>query len=249
MRTFLALLMVLHVSGDNTTIKGVLGDSVLLPCRCKYDKDFQWQWNEKLVVFNETLSFMSNKSNRYTGRTTWETSRNNCSVLLANITAEDQGIYECCFHTNRIYEKSSVYLIVSASYSVCQKEDGVSGGVKVFQCKAGGRYREAWIQWTLDGQLLSNSATTNISHKNHTDAVKGIYNFSSKLRTNLNWTSEPMCDVKAINVSTILNYVCDGSAEPIREIPKRIRSIKVVPICLAVGLCLFLFYSISRGHK
>ncbi|XP_077946401.1 uncharacterized protein LOC120834374 isoform X2 [Gasterosteus aculeatus] len=111
MRTFLGLLMVsmvLMVLSDETTIKGVLGHSVLLPCTCKIGTNLKWQWND-----TEAL----NKSNRYTGRTKTFLSenRNNCSILLANVTSEDQGKYRCCFHTNEVYHYSVVYLSVSES--------------------------------------------------------------------------------------------------------------------------------------
>nr|XP_040058267.1 uncharacterized protein si:dkey-192g7.3 [Gasterosteus aculeatus aculeatus] len=113
MRTFLGLLMVsmvlkvLSESSDETTIKGVLGHSVLLPCTCKNGTKLNWQWND-----TEPL----NTSNRYTGRTKTFLSENgnNCSILLANVTSEDQGKYKCCFH-NEVYHYSFVHLSVSES--------------------------------------------------------------------------------------------------------------------------------------
>ncbi|XP_068591648.1 T-lymphocyte activation antigen CD80 [Cebidichthys violaceus] len=209
MRTFLGVLMVVIVSGDVTTIRGFLEDSVLLPCNCsELDKEFKWQMEEPtkmvMLIYNKTLS------NRYEGRTKTFLSEdsNNCSVLLNNITAEDQGKYRCLFHREEKYTYNEVYLNVNANYSVCQTEESLSGGVKVFRCNVSGSYREAWIQWTLDGQLLTYSTTTNITHTNYTDA--GLYHFNSTLSTKLNWTSEPTCDVKAKNISTTLNRDCGG---------------------------------------
>lgn len=42
----------------------------------------------------------------------------NCSVLLANITADDQGKYRCSFRKNKRYMKNFVYLNVSGE-SLC----------------------------------------------------------------------------------------------------------------------------------
>lgn len=43
---------------------------------------------------------------------------NNCSVLLANITADDQGKYRCSFYEHQRYTKNFVYLSVSGE-SLC----------------------------------------------------------------------------------------------------------------------------------
>ncbi|KAK9537772.1 hypothetical protein VZT92_005355 [Zoarces viviparus] len=247
MRTFLGVLMVVIVSGDDTSIRGFLEDGVLLPCNCsEFDKGFNWQMEEPnpmpMFSFNKTLL------NRYKGRTKTFLSENryNCSVLLTNITAEDQGKYKCSFHSQHVYTTFYVYLNVSASYSLCQTEESPSGGVKVFRCDVSGRYRESWIQWTLDGQPLINSTTTNITHTNYTDAVTGLYHFNSTLSTKLDWTSEPTCDVKAKNTSTTLKPGCGGrpgrSQDPRPQPVVWIRScIKFIPIVSVLGLSLLLF--------
>ncbi|XP_054471554.1 butyrophilin subfamily 3 member A2 isoform X2 [Anoplopoma fimbria] len=212
MRTFLGALMVLIVSGDETTIQGVLDDSVLLPCTCSESKKyFDWQMDEPkpmpVFIYNE------NDSSRYKGRIKTFLSENstNCSILLTNITAEDQGKYSCRFKSEGVYYKSFVYLNVSANYSVCQTNNSVSGGLKVFQCKVIGRYREAWIQWTLHGQNLTNSKTINITNTTNTDAATGLYSFNSSLSTELNWNLTPMCEVKAKTISTTFISGCDGT--------------------------------------
>uniref|UniRef100_A0A8C2WU39 Ig-like domain-containing protein n=1 Tax=Cyclopterus lumpus TaxID=8103 RepID=A0A8C2WU39_CYCLU len=168
---------------------------VLLPCTClDLDEEFKFKW--QMEEPNLMLMYMYNKSsNRYTGRTQiFQTEKgNNCSVLLTNITAEDQGRYKCIFRS-------------LARYSVCQTKDSLSGGVKVFQCNVTGRYREARIQWTLHGQPLTDLTKTKITHTNNT--VNGLYHFNSTLSTKLNWTSEPTCDVKANHISTTLSSGC-----------------------------------------
>ncbi|KAM6954901.1 uncharacterized protein PEZ65_008222 [Lycodopsis pacificus] len=246
MRTFLWVLMVVIVSGDDTTIRGFLEDSVLLPCNCsELDKEFYWQMDapNPMLVF----SFNNTLLNRYKGRTkTFQSeNRNNCSVLLTNITAEDQGIYRCWFHRQEMYTDFNVRLKVSASYTLCQTEESPSGGVKVFWCNVSGRYRESWIQWTLDGQLI-NSTTTNITHTNYTDAVTGLYHLNSTLSPKLNWTSEPTCDVKAKNITAQTKVGCGErpgrSQDPRPQPVVWIRScIKVIPAVSVLGLFLLLF--------
>ncbi|XP_074515127.1 uncharacterized protein LOC141782519 [Sebastes fasciatus] len=247
MRTFLALLMVLIVSGGEVTREGVLGESVLLPCNCSerdLDEEFQWQKEtpKKEPVFNGTTF-----EDKYKGRAKifLPENNNNCSILLTNITAEDQGEYTCRFYSGRVYNKEYVNLSLSARYNVCQKADNLS---KVFQCDVTGGHGEAWIQWDLDGQLLTNSTTTSITHTYNLDAPTGLYHFHSTLSTKLNWTSKPRCDVKAKDLSTIINSACIGRTEGHVEVPDRdryryrYRSLIIFPIMLVIGLSLFLKY-------
>lgn len=72
------------------------------------------------------------------------------------------------------------------------------------ECRVKGRYRDAEIQWTLDGRPLTSSPTTNVTLNDST----GLYHFISKLITELNGTSSPTCTVKAKDVSTIVTDDC-----------------------------------------
>ncbi|XP_037646712.1 uncharacterized protein si:dkey-192g7.3 isoform X2 [Sebastes umbrosus] len=251
MRTFLGLLMVLIVSGDEVTREGVLGESVLLPCDCSerdLDKEFKWQINEELVFNGNTFE------DKYKGRAKifLSENNNNCSILLTNIMAEDQGKYTCRFdHSAGPYNKEIINLNLSARYNVCQKADNLS---KVFQCDVTGRHGEAWIQWDLDGQLLTNSTTTSITHTYNLDAPTGLYHFHSTLSTKLNGTSELRCDVKAKDISTIINFACTGSHDHFKGGPDRDRHryLIIFPIMLVIGLSLLLKYfsrSLTRKRE
>ncbi|XP_044072523.1 butyrophilin subfamily 3 member A2 [Siniperca chuatsi] len=250
MWTFLGVLMVLTVSGDEV-IEGVLEDSVLLPCNCSdinLNEEFKWQMENPLVLVLKYHSNTANFSGRYKGRakTFLNKTNNNCSVLLTNITAADQGKYSCRFHRENQYQFLYVNLNVSASYSVCQRApNNISGdlSVKDFQCDVSGRYGDAEIQWKLDGQLLTNSSTTNITNKYTRNAPAGLYHFHSKLITKLNMTSAPTCEVKAKGISTVISYECGAVNEPVRN-PKPeyvVRYIKAIPIMLVLGLSLVLW--------
>ncbi|XP_070770864.1 CD276 antigen homolog [Enoplosus armatus] len=252
MRTFLGVLMVVIVSGDEETqVTGVLEDSVHLPCNCSerdLDKEFQWQMEEpkKTLVLNYN-SNTSNLDDRYEGRAKifLNETKNNCSVLLTNIAVGDQGKYRCSFHSQDQYKAFFVNLKVSASYNVCQDSANNLNGnlsVKVFQCDVNGRYRDTEIQWNLDGQLLANASTTNIMNTYTLDAPTGLYHFHSTLGTELNTNPEPTCVVKAKGISTKISYGCRPVTEPFQGGPKCIwRYVKIIPIILVIVLSLVLW--------
>lgn len=102
------------------TITGVLGHNVLLPCVCPnatLNDDFRWQKEDsKEKVYG---SESNNVNDKYRNRSKIFLSGNNsnCSILLTNITADDQGKYRCS-HQKDMYKKKFVYLNVS-SKSVC----------------------------------------------------------------------------------------------------------------------------------
>ncbi|XP_056287453.1 butyrophilin subfamily 3 member A2 [Pseudoliparis swirei] len=253
MRTYLGVFVLVLVSGDDTTILGVLEDSVLLPCTClELDKEFKFKW--QMEEPNPMLIYKHNKtlSNRFKDRVKIFLTENNdnCSVLLTNITAEDQGRYKCIFRRGDTYQKSNIYLNVSASFILCQTKNSLSGGgVKVFQCNVTGRYREARIQWTLHGRPLTDLTETRITHTNNTDALDGLYHFNSTLSTRLNWTSEPRCDVKANNISTLLSSGCGVRTEKIVGNSNRLQQVRVwlkIIHVMMFGLTLLLLLLFSK---
>ncbi|KAM8749890.1 T-lymphocyte activation antigen CD80 [Acanthopagrus schlegelii] len=244
MRILLGLCMVLIVTGDEEmTITGTLEGSVLLPCTClqrNLDKEFLWQMEYPsgiLVVkhVKNTSDFLGG----YKDRTKlFLHENNNCSILLTNITAGDQGKYRCKYYKKETYMKVFVNLNISASYDVCQNESadnlhvGVSG--KTFHCSATGRYGEAEIQWKLDGQLLENSPAIDITHTNTLDNQTGLYQFTSKLITKLD--GKPKCDVKAQALSTVIRDNCSTMTDTQKKLvdPVRYRYLKMIPIIFVV---------------
>ncbi|XP_076603408.1 uncharacterized protein LOC143330603 [Chaetodon auriga] len=255
MRIFLGVFMVLIVSGegDDETITGVFGDSVLLPCTCperNLDKEFKWQMEEPntVLVLKHNLN-TSVFTDRYDGRAQTFLAENsqNCSVLLSNITTDDLGRYRCVFYSQGKYKKFFVNLNITASYNVCQK-DSLKGDKmgKVFQCDATGRYREAELQWSFNGTILTNSFTTGITHSNTLDASTGLYRFTSKLITTLNGNTNFTCDVKAKGISTVISRGCSkkstGLPETVTQQPDlmRYRYVKIIPIMMVFGFILLL---------
>ncbi|XP_071332970.1 uncharacterized protein [Trachinotus anak] len=125
MWAFLGVFMVFIVSGYNeVTIKGILEESVLLPCHCPGgNSEFKWQMDEpRAIVALDHDSNTSYSEESYKGRTKTFVAEdgNNCSLYLTNITANDQGKYSCRFYIKGQYTHISINLSISANYRVCQ---------------------------------------------------------------------------------------------------------------------------------
>ncbi|KAK2839934.1 hypothetical protein Q5P01_013674 [Channa striata] len=268
MRTLLGFLLVVAVSGgegvtdkDEETFESILDGSVLLQCPCPNrdeKSDFRWQKEEPDV----TLVFLSNSnfSEKYEGRAKIFVAQEkyNCSLLLNNITADDQGRYRCSFFSGGQYIRSFVNLNVYASYSICQKNPDTNRNesVKVFQCDVKGRYRDAEIQWSLDSQLLTNSSTTSIIHSHALGDSAGLYNFSSKLITEDRGISLPTCDVKVkglSNRSLIISCESEPTQQAMHGTPEPVlcfkKYLKVIPFVLVIGLSLVLWCRWKRTQR
>lgn len=213
MRFFLlsAFFVVSAGEGITVAVKGFENDDVLLPCDCSnrdLNKDFKWQVEEdeergvkgKLIFrYNDgTLDFKDNLSHRY--ETFFHNDSSNCSVLLKNITKEDQGKYSCRFYSPQ-YKYSFVNLVVFGTHISQRRETRPNGG-DVYQCVVKlDSYKEPNIQWTWkNGTCLS----TNISTTYSLDKETGVHYFHSRLETESNFPSEPKCEV---------NVTCPPEAE------------------------------------
>lgn len=105
------------VGGDEmVNITGVFGEKVLLPCSCPnatVNEELRWQNDKSKEKVYDNKS--NNISDRYRNRSEiflpWNP--NNCSILLTNITADDQGTYRCGYEINGLYKKDFVNLSVS----------------------------------------------------------------------------------------------------------------------------------------
>ncbi|XP_028447705.1 uncharacterized protein LOC114564519 isoform X2 [Perca flavescens] len=236
MRTFLGALLVvtLIVSGDGETM---LEDSVLLPCACSernLHEEFRWQKEEPngSLVF-KTNPAISNFDSKYTGRAKifLSENRDNCSVLLTNVTVDDQGKYRCSFRKQEEYQYFFVDLNVSACYTVCQTPQSGSGNDR--QCYVKKRYRETEIQWIVGGQLLTESNTTKINKIYTMDSSTGLYHFNiTRMRT-----VEPTCHTNSIPTNI------PGDQERNKRDPDsaRYRYLTTIPILLVLGLSLLLW--------
>lgn len=225
-----------------TMISGDLKGSILLPCPCSHrdlDKELRWQKEQLPPIL--VVKYSKNHSingDTYHGRVNIFLHENssNCSVLLANLTAEDRGKYRCSFYKEERHSKKFVYLDIAgeslflrlpavflqsfqamnlefnhfnlshlppARYEVCLTNDSDS---RFFQCNASGWHKDAVIEWKSDGQPLTDSAKTHITHINTVETPSGLYHLISELTTKL--PSTPTCDVKAIGLPTVVHHEC-----------------------------------------
>ncbi|KAG8000583.1 hypothetical protein GBF38_016997 [Nibea albiflora] len=182
------------------TVSSILHGSVLLPCSCperRVDEPFFWQMESKqksmFTYSNGNSTFKPGYKGR--GEIFLHEHGNNCSLLLTNVTAEDQGQYRCSFKSQGVHNTIFVNLTVSVNYHVCQNFTA---------CHVKGLYRDAEIEWNLDGRPLTSSPTTNITPDDST----GLYHFTSKLITSFNETSRLTCTVKAKGVSATIIDDC-----------------------------------------
>ncbi|KAF3843116.1 hypothetical protein F7725_001965 [Dissostichus mawsoni] len=189
----------------DVTINGCLEHDVLLPCACSgrnESSEVKWQTEDTevsngLAVFKHTQTteaFYDKYKDR--GKAFLSENRENCSILLTNITAEDQGKYRCIFNIDERYQRPFVSLNIVPTANN-------SGGV--FKCDVMGRYNTTEIEWELDGELLRNSITTNITQTYNPDDPTGQIRFYSQLITTLNWTSALRCRVKAKDIATYIS--------------------------------------------
>ncbi|XP_030285308.1 uncharacterized protein LOC115588692 isoform X2 [Sparus aurata] len=241
---------------EEMTITGNLEGSVLLPCNClqrNLDEEFLWQREEPrtiLVVKNTKNTSNYNSGYKDRAKLFLHENSNNCSILLTNITVDDQGRYRCKFYKKKTYMRVFVNLNINASYDVCQDDSAdnlnANKSGKTFRCNASGHYGEAEIQWKLGGQLLTNSPDTNITHTNTLDDQTGLYQLTSKLITKLSGT--PACDVKAKGLSIVIRDDCTTMTETLINPvdPMRYRYLKMIPIMLVVVFSVVLW---RRGNS
>uniref|UniRef100_UPI0037E9954F uncharacterized protein n=1 Tax=Semicossyphus pulcher TaxID=241346 RepID=UPI0037E9954F len=254
MRALLGLFMALFVAGDDDPTEAFLGGSILLQCSCEAinsTQAFQWQKEKpnREMVFKYPTSAYDTYTDRVKTFLDEEENKNNCSILLSNITAEDQGTYKCYYYklNHSSVSMDHLNLKVSASYDVCQK----NSSAMEFQCDVKGRFGEAEIQWISDGMLLTNSATTNISHNYTWNAATGQYHFNSRLISKLNITSEPVCVVKANIIPVVIRRNCEP-VDPEKHTQHHVWMYSIIPLMLVPGLFLaFLccWYLQRKGEK
>ncbi|XP_006788375.1 uncharacterized protein LOC102780106 [Neolamprologus brichardi] len=211
MRFFLlsAFFVVSAGEGIPVTVKGFEKDDVLLPCDCPnrdLNKEFKWQVEEdeergvkaKLIFsYNDrTLDFKVNLSHRY--ETFFHKDSSNCSVLLKNITSEDQGKYSCRFYSPP-YRRFFVNLMLCGT-NISQHKRTLPNGANRYQCVVKlDCYKEPNIQWTLNNETcLSNSTMTNISTTYSLDEETGLHYFHSRLETKEGFPSEPKCELSPL---------------------------------------------------
>lgn len=97
---------------------------------------------------------------------------------------------------NSLRNNNKCNALSPATFNVCQSNEINRG---VFQCNATGRYKEAEIQWNVDGQLLTDSPLIEITRQMTLDTPTGTYHYTSTLSIKTNGT--PTCRINASRIS------------------------------------------------
>ncbi|KAJ8013440.1 hypothetical protein DPEC_G00053290 [Dallia pectoralis] len=221
------------------------------PCSCPIGQqriNLRWQRGEVLLLFQE---FNLTTEKGYENRVKLFTNqhKDNCSLLLSQITVADNGIYTCYFYCQAL-EYESIKLKVVADYTVCMNffpiQDSVGSNQNgMYQCKAFGGYPIGQIHWKLNGHLLNGDHMDN-----YQDNSTGLYTLKSSLTIELNKSIDLVCLVKRedrvyhANSSLMCN---DGKPEP-RNSPKVVLSVGVAVVAVA-GFLLVIFLLTRRHHR
>ncbi|XP_029968016.1 uncharacterized protein LOC115403295 [Salarias fasciatus] len=242
---FLGLLMVSVVSGcdPSTTVYGFLNESVLLPCNCSFvnsELHFHWQKEEKNAQAIIYYKGHPNITDKYMNRLTlFQEEKTNCSIQLDDLTVDDKGQYRCSDMSSG-YDCSFVHLVTLERFIQHPPVTG-PGGQKLFKCDVFTHDPDFEIQWYLSGELLSNSPNTTISTISTSNAFPGIHLFNSTLTTTASWTPQPRCvpPVAPPKRGSIIHPAPPSTPSPP---PHRRRMWFIVPIGLAVALCLSFYH-------
>ncbi|XP_049335659.1 uncharacterized protein LOC125802261 isoform X3 [Astyanax mexicanus] len=94
-------------SGKIEEVTGFSGESVLLPCSCTNlhfkPSTVRWEFNPRNSgTADEEIYPNQNKQHRNRARLTNQNSRN-LTLLISNLTAEDQGVYRCSVQHDHKY--------------------------------------------------------------------------------------------------------------------------------------------------
>ncbi|XP_062374693.1 V-set and immunoglobulin domain-containing protein 1-like [Sardina pilchardus] len=107
------------ISGPaNETITRPAGGAVLLPCSCTdlqtKPEEFQWSYVNDKWYFDVIGNWAEAEKNRYSGRVQIfnASAPGNASLLLSDLTEEDQGEYTCIIFTKQSTSERIITLIV-----------------------------------------------------------------------------------------------------------------------------------------
>ncbi|XP_070827616.1 CD276 antigen [Chaetodon trifascialis] len=175
-----------------TENRALYGQSSLLECVVKTAQDVTdvpqirvVTWKKKgvekaLLVFNRGR--MEDNSNYSFAEPSWNDKNMNVSLLIANTTVEDEGVYDCMVMTNSGDNTNHTNLSVTAKYSkptiksipenITRNTDGT------LVCNASGGYPQGQLRWFDDNNVeWTKSIDMEVTKTGH-----GLFNLSSSLK-------------------------------------------------------------------
>ncbi|NXD87743.1 BT2A1 protein, partial [Halcyon senegalensis] len=202
-------------SPPKSSIVGVIGESVILPCQVVADnipEVFSVHWifheqSQKITVSGYDGKNKEEKQNeRYQGRTEFfctEFRAGNMSLLLKNIRISDKGSYTCVVSFNGIYHHVLVGLQVAAKggapsiFMKTHKKQGIG-----LTCHAAGWFPKPEVIW-LDGQR---QVRKELSTTNMTMMPAGLYSVVTYMNLQTGSDMEVSCRI----VSNLLNTTSES---------------------------------------
>ncbi|XP_068026511.1 butyrophilin subfamily 3 member A2-like isoform X2 [Melanerpes formicivorus] len=247
----------LNSSPHRSSIIGLIGDRVLLPCPLPAGlspEEVSVQWLFQRGPQQVTVSSYDRKATEedpdesYQGRAELLHSQlraGNLSLLLKDIKSSDQGLYSCLISSNGTQEGALVQLQVAAQGAVpsIHLKSHMKEGIGL-SCQAEGWFPEPQLLW-LDGQgqVLKELSTTKV-----TTMPGGLYSVLTSI--SLQQSSALKISCRAVN--NLLNATSE-SRVLISEVFFPTISKWLMTFLLILCLCMVLIFTIScklrRCHK
>ncbi|XP_050770443.1 butyrophilin subfamily 3 member A2-like [Gymnogyps californianus] len=244
-------------SSPSSSIIGVIGESVVLPCHVVADNipevfSVQWIFHEQSQKINVSRYDGKNKKEkhdeRYQGRTEFfhsEFRAGNMSLHLKNVRSSDKGSYTCVISFNDTYHDVLIELQVAAKGGVPSifLKSHMKQGIGL-TCHAAGWFPKPEVIW-LDGQ---GQVRKELSTTKMTMMPAGLYSVATSMNLNPGSDMEVSCRI----VNNLLNTTSESrvliSDIFFPSISKWLITLLVI-LCLSMVLISTVFSKLRSNHK
>uniref|UniRef100_A0A3Q4M5F5 Ig-like domain-containing protein n=1 Tax=Neolamprologus brichardi TaxID=32507 RepID=A0A3Q4M5F5_NEOBR len=193
------------VIGSDEPVKANVGEDVILPCHLEPPFNVstltvEWKRNKTYVHVYRSMKHDPNQQNSHFINRTYlfcdEIGKGNISLLLRNVSKEDEGVYICYvpkLHTMGLFVFFLTYGAVSfPKVTVISK----NSSKVVLQCESAGWYPEPELLW-LDGE-------GNLLSAGPTETLRGpddLYTVSSRVTVEKRHSNNITCRVQQRNTN------------------------------------------------
>ncbi|KAM6033029.1 butyrophilin subfamily 2 member A1-like [Theristicus caerulescens] len=245
------------ISSPNTSIIGVIGEGVVLPCHVAADnipEIFSVQWifheqSQKITVSRyDGKKKKEEQDERYQGRTEFfhsEFRAGNMSLHLKNVRSSDKGSYTCVVSFNDTYHDVLIELHVTAKGGVPSifLRSHMKQGIGL-TCHAAGWFPKPEVIW-LDGQ---GQVRKELSTTKMTVMPAGLYSVVTSMNLKPGSDMEVSCRI----VNNLLNTTSESrvliSDIFFPSISKWLIAFLVM-LCLSMVLIFTVFSKLRSDHK